>query len=95
MYNKEAPKVESVIFLFLAALFSPKISMTPFITQNFFCSVYRVHGTQNDAKIGLEKYALGPEILSKMCQKSGRQTKPANFRTFWPISPPDTPYTPL
>ena len=36
MYNKEAPKVESVNFLFLAALFSPKISTTPFITQKFF-----------------------------------------------------------
>ena len=48
MYNKEAPKVESVIFLFLAALFSPKISTTPFITQKYFRYVYRVHGTQND-----------------------------------------------
>ena len=48
MYNKEAPKVESVNFLFLAALFSPKISTTPFITQKKFCYVYRVHGTQND-----------------------------------------------
>ena len=48
MYNKEAPKVESVNFLFLAALFSPKISTTPFITQKNFRSVYRVYGIQND-----------------------------------------------
>ena len=43
----------------------------------------RTHGF--NAKIGFEKYAPGPEILSKMCQKSGRQTKPANFGTFWSI----------
>ena len=48
MYNKEAPKVESVNFLFLAALFSPKISTTSFITQKNFRYVYRVHCTQND-----------------------------------------------
>ena len=30
-----------------------------------------------NAKIGFEKYAPGPEILSKTSQKSGRQTKPA------------------
>ena len=51
MYDKEAPKVKNVFFLFLAALFSPWISATPFITQKKFRAVYRVHGTQND---GLE-----------------------------------------
>ena len=48
-------------------------------------SIYKVHGTQNDRleltvstqKIGFEKYAAGLEILSKMCQNLGCQTKPA------------------
>ena len=39
-----------------------------------------------NAKIGFEKYALGPEILSNTCQKSSCQTKPAYIWTFWPIS---------
>ena len=33
-------------------------------------------------KISFEKYAPGPEILSKMSQKSGRHTKPAKFWMF-------------
>ena len=39
-----------------------------------------------NAKIGFEKYAPGPEILTKMCQNLGCQTKPAYFETFWPLS---------
>ena len=34
----------------------------------------------------MQKYALGPEILIKMCQNPGRQTKPAYFAMFKPIS---------
>ena len=34
-------------------------------------------GSGLNAKIDFEKYVPGPEILSKTCQKSGRQTKPA------------------
>ena len=39
-----------------------------------------------NAKIGFEKYAPGPKIFIKMCQHLGRQTKPAYFEMFWPIS---------
>ena len=47
-------------------------------------SIFGVYGTQNDqfgfnAAIGFEKYAPGPEISSKTCQKAGFQTKPAYF----------------
>ena len=40
-----------------------------------------------NAKISFEKYAMSPKIFTKMCQNSGRQTKPAYFQTFQPISP--------
>ena len=53
----------------------------------------RVHGTQNhrleltvSTQKGFEKYAPGPEILIRICQNPGRQTKPAHFETFLPIS---------
>ena len=39
-----------------------------------------------NAKISFEKYALGPEILTKMCPNSGGQTKPSYFETFLSIS---------
>ena len=39
-----------------------------------------------NAKIWFEKYTMSPEILTKMCQNLGCQTKPAYFETFWPIS---------
>ena len=39
-----------------------------------------------NAAIGIERYAPGPQVLNKMWQKSGSQTKPAYFWTFWPIS---------
>ena len=39
-----------------------------------------------NAKIGFEKYAMSPKIFTKMCQNSGRQTKPGYFETFWQIS---------
>ena len=42
--------------------------------------------TSFNAKIGYKKYVPGPKILTKMCQNPGRQTKPAYFETFWPIS---------
>ena len=35
-----------------------------------------------NAKIGFEKYAPSPKILSKKCPKSAFQTKPAKFDTF-------------
>ena len=38
-----------------------------------------------NAKIGFEKYGPGPEILIRMCQNLGRQTKPAYFEMFLPI----------
>ena len=48
MYNKEASKLENVIFCFLDALFSNLKICNPLYDSKFFCSVYRVHGTQND-----------------------------------------------
>ena len=44
----------------------------------------RTHGF--NAKIGFEKYAPRPNILSKKCRKSAFQTKPAKLDTFWLIS---------
>ena len=50
----------------------------------FNSTVAQTHGF--NAKIGFEKYAPRPKILSKKCQKSAFQTKPAKFDTFWLIS---------
>ena len=44
----------------------------------------RTHGF--NAKIGFEKYAPSPKILTKKCQKSAYQTKPQKFDTFWLLS---------
>ena len=41
----------------------------------------RTHGF--NAKIGFEKFAASPKILTKKCQKSAFQTKPPKFDTFW------------
>ena len=63
--------------------------------QEIFCSIYRLHGIKNDRldlTVSMQKtvltnmHALGPEILTKVCQNSGCQTKPSYFETFWPIS---------
>ena len=69
--------------------FGLQICLDPFIRQKKFCSVYRLHGTQNDwleltvsTQKSVKKYAPGPEILTKICQNLGRQTKPAYFETF-------------
>ena len=69
-----------------------KKTSDPLISEKKNCSDYRVHGIQND-RLGLtvstQKSVLKNEHrvprYCKMCQKSGRQTKPANFGTFWPI----------
>ena len=51
MYNKNVSKVGNVIFCFFDALFSNLNICNPLYNSKNFCSVYRVHGAQND---GLE-----------------------------------------
>ena len=76
--------------LFYVYNFGLQIYMDPFIRQFVFGSVYRLHRIQKDQLeltvstqfFLLEKYALGPKILTKMYQK-GCQTKPLYFETLW------------
>ena len=77
------------------ALIAHEKFQDPCISPKKNSSDYRVHGTQNDQ---LELMVLtqqsvlknmhrapGPEILIRMCQNPGRQTKPAYFAMFWPF----------
>ena len=54
-----------------------------FSLSSFFSSSSFLRSSSNNCQLlFIEKYAPGPEILSKMSQKSGRQTKPAKFWMF-------------
>ena len=86
--------VKNSIFRFLGLRKRLGRSRKPLYKSKIFFSVYRVPGSQNDRleltvsmqKIGFKNCALSQKILAKMCQNFSRQTKPAYFQTFWPIS---------
>ena len=82
--KKQDPKRKIGFLIFYLPHFSLKKFLDPFISQKKNSSDYRLHGTQND-RLELT-VSTQKSVLKNICQNLGRQTKPAYFETFWPIS---------